>query len=304
MLRAIYAATILHEGQFRKSGEPYIDHPTRITSSLVARGVTDDITLAAAMLHDVIEDCNITAKTLFAEYGISTDAVTVVKVLTKSGGIDTAAYYNSIGLCPRACVIKIEDRCHNVSTMAKAFTTEKLWKYIHETRDYVIPLCKHARRAYPELSDQVITIKYHIEAVVDAIEFMLQKEVVEVIAPDKSADCTCEHIHRSSYSCPSKAPSMGAIKDSDLPSVPSIPSYPLTIKDVEAAKAFVTEFSERCVIPKNGFCTIPPEGWTCSRECGHEGPCAASPLEKCCISTCCFERSHKGNCSDGKNYVY
>jgi (p)ppGpp synthase/HD superfamily hydrolase len=175
LLRAIYAAKTLHEGQFRKSGEPYIDHPVRVTASLVARGITEIKPLAAAMLHDGPEDCDVDILTLQTKYLISKDTTHVIALLTKMEGVSTDAYYRSISESPEACIVKAEDRCHNVSTMVSVFTPEKLWKYIDETRNYVIPLCKHARRAYPQYSDQIVSIKYHIMSVVDAIEFQLKQ---------------------------------------------------------------------------------------------------------------------------------
>ena len=55
-LKALSVASKLHEGQFRKGGAPYIIHPLYITLKIIYSATDDDITCAAALLHDVIED--------------------------------------------------------------------------------------------------------------------------------------------------------------------------------------------------------------------------------------------------------
>lgn len=63
-LKAAYLANELHDGQERKDGGPYISHPARVANSLKARKINDDIILATALLHDVLEDCNVTEEEL------------------------------------------------------------------------------------------------------------------------------------------------------------------------------------------------------------------------------------------------
>ena len=53
---ALALAKQLHAGQYRKDGTPYISHPLKVCSTLISYGIDDDTTLAAALLHDVLED--------------------------------------------------------------------------------------------------------------------------------------------------------------------------------------------------------------------------------------------------------
>jgi guanosine-3',5'-bis(diphosphate) 3'-pyrophosphohydrolase len=57
-----------HEGQFRKSGEPYITHPLAV-AEIVADLQLDVASVAAAILHDVVEDCGVSVETLEATFG-------------------------------------------------------------------------------------------------------------------------------------------------------------------------------------------------------------------------------------------
>ena len=58
-LQALSFARKAHNGQYRKSGEPYIVHPLTCASHAIALGLHDDQIIAACLLHDVIEDCHV-----------------------------------------------------------------------------------------------------------------------------------------------------------------------------------------------------------------------------------------------------
>jgi guanosine-3',5'-bis(diphosphate) 3'-pyrophosphohydrolase len=66
--RAYVVAEKAHRGQLRKSGDPYITHPLAVTSILAELGMTPD-TLAAAMLHDTVEDTSYSLKALTNDFG-------------------------------------------------------------------------------------------------------------------------------------------------------------------------------------------------------------------------------------------
>lgn len=177
-LLAANAAAILHKEQKRKSGDPYFIHPLRVATSLAALGIKDDLVLATALLHDVIEDCQIDNQTLENEYKISPKVIKYVRILTKEKETSTKEYYEEIGKSYVTTLVKISDRCHNVSTMGGVFNDEKLHEYIEETRDYVIPLCKRGRNLYHEYSDQIFVMKYQIESLCETIEKILSSKVI------------------------------------------------------------------------------------------------------------------------------
>ena len=83
-------------------------------------------------------------------------------------------YYNMLIQSKEAVITKLIDRCHNVSSMAGTFSVEKLKSYIAETRTYILPLLRKAKDCYPEESDRLFTLKYHITSVVDAIDLTMQ----------------------------------------------------------------------------------------------------------------------------------
>ena len=69
--RAMLFAEACHEGQFRRfTGEPYINHPRRVAAQALRLGLTDE-GVAAAFLHDVVEDCGVTLEEIEKYFGSS-----------------------------------------------------------------------------------------------------------------------------------------------------------------------------------------------------------------------------------------
>ena len=102
-LIALAIARKMHCGQTRKDGTPYISHPLKVCSTLINYGVKDDVTLAAALLHDVVEDCKdklpFGGKELITEYGIDPEVYRIILLLSKDSGLndyELSVYFNEI----------------------------------------------------------------------------------------------------------------------------------------------------------------------------------------------------------------
>ena len=171
-VKAVALADRCHKGQKRKTGEDYVEHPMRVAKQLISLKLYDDELIAAALLHDIIEDCNMTGASL--ELVVSKETVQIVELLTKRKHMSVNDYYNRIKSNPKACLVKISDRCHNLSTMADAFTKEKIESYIYETKEHVFPICKHVIDNHPEYSDEVYAMRYHMESIIETIEVCLK----------------------------------------------------------------------------------------------------------------------------------
>ncbi|MFE8701148.1 HD domain-containing protein [Cytobacillus sp. FJAT-54145] len=174
-LKAIHAATTLHEGQTRRTGEPYISHPTRVASSLVSLGIHNDGLLSEAFLHDVLEDCPVDWVDLVHKHHMDASIISDLELLSKNGKT-TDKYYQDLRNGERfePIFVKLSDRCHNLSTMVGAFSLEKMKAYVVETETYVLPLCKAAIQRFPEYSDALYTMKYHMESILFAVKGFVQ----------------------------------------------------------------------------------------------------------------------------------
>lgn len=125
IVRALDYATEKHEGQFRKSGEPYIIHLINVGYILATLHVSP-VTLQAGLLHDIIEDCGISKDTVASEF--SPDIANLVESVTKIGNIkfkDEKEYLAEnhrkilIAMAKdiRVIYIKLVDRLHNMRTL-------------------------------------------------------------------------------------------------------------------------------------------------------------------------------------------
>ena len=175
-LIALSIATRLHENQKRKGGAPYIIHPLEVTSYLINLGIDDDITCAAAILHDVVEDCDISDpyKELAEKYNLNKEIIDIVLLLTKPKDYKEKdptleKYYSKIKTNQKATIIKLSDRANNLSTI-DAFTKEKMIEYVNETKNLIFPLCKYGKAYYPEFSNAITIIKYQMVSICETIE--------------------------------------------------------------------------------------------------------------------------------------
>jgi hypothetical protein len=119
--RAYEVAADCHQGQFRKSGDPYISHPVMVATILAGLGA-DDQTLCAAILHDTVEDTPFTVGALRRRFSAEVATmVTEVMRLDHLGArrrITVAEALALIGSADRrVATVKLADRLHNMQTI-------------------------------------------------------------------------------------------------------------------------------------------------------------------------------------------
>lgn len=174
--KALTFARAKHEGQMRRSGQPYIIHPLTMACNAISLGIKDDAVVATILLHDVCEDCGVSVAELpvsdAVKRGVELMTFRVMEGETKE--VAKNRYYNMLLQSREATLTKLVDRCHNVSSMAGTFSVAKLKSYIEETRHYVLPLLKKAKSVYPEDAEVLFLLKYHMVSVVDSIEATIQ----------------------------------------------------------------------------------------------------------------------------------
>lgn len=180
-IRALQYMRDQHAGQFRKRSRfstedvLYINHPLLMACQAHAFGIRNDALLAAILLHDVVEDTGVTKEDLPFSDEVK-EIVGLVSFSVPEGMTKKEAkkeYYKRISQNGEACVVKIIDRCNNVSTMAGSFTKAKLVEYIEETEEFVLPLTEVLKNNYPEYSDLSFLVKYHIISVLETIKYLL-----------------------------------------------------------------------------------------------------------------------------------
>ena len=140
--KALYKATELHDGQTRKNGDPYITHPIAAASVLARHGL-DYVTVAAALLHDTIEDTSYTLRECEEDFGVSvTKIVDGVTKLGKNVNYETHdKIIRSAIEEPKIIPVKGGDRLHNMRTLDALSPTKKI-EIATETKNFYIPVTK------------------------------------------------------------------------------------------------------------------------------------------------------------------
>ena len=145
--RAYYYAEQAHEGQFRRSGEPYVTHPLAV-AGILGEMHMDHQSLMAAMLHDVIEDTGISKTAIKSQFGNTVadlvDGVSKLNKITFSSRAEAQAEnFQKMAMAMakdlRVILVKIADRLHNMRTL-DVLTPDKRRRISRETLDIYAPI--------------------------------------------------------------------------------------------------------------------------------------------------------------------
>lgn len=173
----------LHEGQLRKSGEPYFIHPINVAIILAQLGM-DDATLIGGLLHDVVEDTEYTREELVEDFG--EEIALLVDGVTKLGSIKfeskeevQAENFRKMFLAMskdiRVLIIKLADRLHNMRTI-EYMRPEKIEEKCKETLEIYAPLASRLGISTVKFELEDIALKYlHPEEFRDLEEKVNQK---------------------------------------------------------------------------------------------------------------------------------
>jgi len=213
--KAVEMAKKAHEGQFRKTGEPYIIHPLAVKKILEEWGMDED-TVIAGILHDTVEDTKLSLGDIKKEFGESVAFLVdgVTKLSTARNGMrDIDTYLPetkdnflrlmiALGDDIRVLIIKLADRLHNIRTLS-ALPPDKQKKIAKETLEVFAPLADRLNmgRLRVELADlsfkyvdprRFEELKNMIEKYNKSAEKSLKKIEAEVIAALKKEKISCE----------------------------------------------------------------------------------------------------------------
>jgi GTP diphosphokinase / guanosine-3',5'-bis(diphosphate) 3'-diphosphatase len=163
--RAYVLAESSHRGQMRKSGEPYITHPLAVTLILAELGA-ETTTLTASLLHDTVEDTDVTLDQVGGEFGADVrylvDGVTKLEKVDYGAAAEPETFRKMLvatGNDVRVMSIKLADRLHNMRTLG-VMRPEKQARIAKVTRDVLIPLAERlgVQALKTELEDLVFAI--------------------------------------------------------------------------------------------------------------------------------------------------
>lgn len=175
-----------HEGQVRKSGEPYIIHPLCV-AIILADLELDKETIVAGLLHDVVEDTVMTSEEITREFGA--EVALLVDGVTKLGQLNYSAdkvevqaenlrkMFLAMAKDIRVILIKLADRLHNMRTL-KYMRPEKQKEKARETMDIYAPIAQRLGISKIKVELDDLSLKY--------LEPEVYYDLVEKIALRKS----------------------------------------------------------------------------------------------------------------------
>lgn len=147
-------AEAAHEGQERRPGAPAIDHVRAVRRILEEEfpEPVDEVTLAIALLHDVLEDCDVHPTILLERWGKEVqEGVTLLSRRLKALGIDRPepVYWSGIRRGPRVVrLVKAADRIHNMRETLEHPRDDLREKYRAETSSQLLPILREARETW------------------------------------------------------------------------------------------------------------------------------------------------------------
>lgn len=177
VMKAYDYAASHHGDQKRRSGEDYIIHPIQVAYILSSIGL-DDATICAALMHDLVEDTDVTVKDIETEF--SPEIAEMVNGVTKLGKINYVSaeeeqvenyrkMFLAMGKDIRVILIKLADRLHNMRTL----------KYL--TRDRQIANAKETLELYAPLANRigVYSLKWELEDL--SFKYLYPEEYRELV---------------------------------------------------------------------------------------------------------------------------
>ncbi len=177
IMKAYNMAESRHKGQLRKSGEPYIIHPLNVAFILASLGL-DESTICAALLHDIVEDTDLTNNDIKKEFGpeIENMVAGVTKLSTMQFETleekqveDYRRMFLAMGKDIRVILIKLADRLHNMRTL----------KYL--SKDRQIANAKETMELYAPLANRLglYSIKWELEDL--SFKYLYPEEYHELV---------------------------------------------------------------------------------------------------------------------------
>ena len=204
--KAYKVASEAHEGQKRKSGEPYIIHPLCV-AIILADLELDKETIVAGLLHDAVEDTWMTYEEVEKEFG--SEVALLVDGVTKLGQLSYSAdkvevqaenlrkMFLAMAKDIRVILIKLADRLHNMRTL-KYMTPEKQKEKARETMDIYAPIAQRLGISKIKIELDDLSLKYlEPEAYYDLVHQIAQRKSVRDDYVQSLVEEVKKHIHEA-----------------------------------------------------------------------------------------------------------
>jgi len=208
--KAYHVAKEAHGDQLRKSGEPYISHPIQV-AIILAELEMDKETVAAAILHDVVEDTNMSLDDLKEEFGeevaLLVDGVTkLTQIKYTTDKIEVQAenlrkMFLAMAKDIRVIIIKLADRLHNMRTL-QFMTREKQKEKARETMDIYAPIAQRLGISKIKIELDDLALKYlEPDVFYNLVEEVKARKNVKDDFIDEMVEAVRQHMKEADIKC-------------------------------------------------------------------------------------------------------
>lgn len=198
VLRAITFAEEYHVGVRKDGVTPEFQHQIEIAlHATTLKGLSnadESILLQMIMLHDVVEDYNVSLMEIEQRFGpVVAKGVEALSKVINGRKKDMVSYMRDLAMNPLAALAKGCDRVHNVQSMRGVFNYEKQKKYALEVREHFFPMLRRVRDLAPQYRQAINNIKSMLENQVQWVEYLHEsldaskKEALELAAKAETA---------------------------------------------------------------------------------------------------------------------
>lgn len=208
--KAYHVAKEAHGDQLRKSGEPYISHPIQV-AIILAELEMDKETVAAAILHDVVEDTAMSLDELKEEFGeevaLLVDGVTkLTQIKYTTDKIEVQAenlrkMFLAMAKDIRVIIIKLADRLHNMRTL-QFMTREKQKEKARETMDIYAPIAQRLGISKIKIELDDLALKYlEPDVFYNLVEEVKARKNVKDDFIDEMVEAVRQHMNEADIRC-------------------------------------------------------------------------------------------------------
>ena len=205
LLHAYDYAKAAHANQKRASGEPYFIHPCAVAEILVDLGL-DPATIAAALLHDVIEDTPVTEEDIRREFGeevlsLVAGVTKLDKIVFKSQEEEEAENFRKLFIAMakdiRVIIIKLADRLHNMRSL-NFLSKERQQRMARETLDIYTPIAGRLGISQVKCELEDLCLKYLDP---EAFEYLVENIHQKLEERNRFVDYVVEEIKKILVEC-------------------------------------------------------------------------------------------------------
>ena len=166
--KALPLAKEYYKGYSRKSGDPFITHPLRVASYLISVKIEDDIIIAAALLHEIINVCHLEYNGLeiVTDYHLDPAVHEMIRIMSNVDNLPIHKFYRYLMQCPDVFILHLANKAHTCTKLMYS-SDEEVKSYVEICDNYIFPTAKVVSKNYPQYKQPIEIMSYHLSSIIN-----------------------------------------------------------------------------------------------------------------------------------------